>query len=69
MTKSNGEMVTIGLAEIYDSGVKAGRREVVEWMMGHRTETTSEFICFTMLRVNWQAKREGWGVMNGDSGS
>jgi len=39
---------------------QAGIREVVEWLKRHRTETTKEFVDFTILKEKWQAKLKEW---------
>ncbi len=44
--------------------VKAGRRDVVEWIMKYRSETTREFMGFTIMRDKWQAQLKAWGVTN-----
>ena len=34
---------------------KAGIREVVEWIMKYRSESTREFICLTFIKKDWEA--------------
>ena len=51
-----------GLEIGIQQGKAKGRREVVEWMNKHRTESTREFICFTILIINWQSQLEKWGI-------
>ena len=41
---------------------KAGIKEVVEWMMRYRSETTREFVGFTIGNISWQAKMKEWGI-------
>jgi len=31
-------------------------REMVEWMIKYRSESTGQFICFTLFKEQWQAK-------------
>ena len=50
-------------AEItWDIAFKAGIKEVVDWVMKYRSETTREFMGFTMSRVEWQANLKEWGL-------
>ena len=37
---------------------KAGRKEMVEWLMPSRSETTREFIGFVIDKEGWLAKLE-----------
>ena len=39
-----------------------GRQEVVDWILRYRSETTREFMGFTMSRVGWEAKLKEWGI-------
>ena len=36
-------------------------REMVEWMIKYRSESTGQFICFTLNKEQWQAKLKEWG--------
>ncbi len=44
---------------------KAGQKRVVEWIMKYRSETTREFMGFTITRDGWQSKLKEWGVEDG----
>jgi len=45
-----------------EQGRQAGVKEVVEWLGLHRSETTRQFVGFTIDKKNWQAKLKEWGL-------
>ena len=46
----------------YKEGLDEGMKVVVEWLKRYRSETTREFVGFTLSREVWQAKLKEWGI-------
>ena len=46
----------------WDIAFKAGIREVVEWIMRYRSESTREFVCLTLGKEAWQTQLKEWGI-------
>ena len=51
-----------GLADGGVIGRKFGIQTVVEWLSKYRSESTREFICFTLFKEAWEAKLKDWGI-------
>ena len=51
------------IEDVAESSFKAGIREVVEWLGLHQSETTRQFVGFTICTENWQAKLKEWGIV------
>ncbi|KKL97433.1 hypothetical protein LCGC14_1834500 [marine sediment metagenome] len=60
---SDGNQQPLGwTTKLIEVSFKAGIMEVVDWVMKYRSETTREFMGFTMSRVEWQANLKEWGL-------
>lgn len=49
--------------QVYEAGKRAGIREVVEWIGGHKQSTCMDCLCAYDFRTEeWQAKLKEWGL-------